>query len=79
MGGSLSGAALRPTAELEALFADAGVDVRGPLVCSCGSGLTACVLALAVHAVTQQLPAVYDGSWCEWAAAPGAPIVKGEA
>ena len=34
--------------------------------CSCGSGLTACVVALALHQVTGQLAAVYDGSWSEW-------------
>lgn len=36
------------------------------VLCSCGSGLTACVVALALHQVTGQLAAVYDGSWSEW-------------
>ena len=54
--------------ELEKVFRSRGVDVTKPLVLSCGSGTTACVVALAL----QQLPgkkveyAVYDGSWSEW-------------
>lgn len=40
---------LRPPAELQQVFKDAGVDISQPLVGSCGSGLTACILALAVH------------------------------
>jgi thiosulfate/3-mercaptopyruvate sulfurtransferase len=47
----MQGAKLKPVDELEALFKAAGVDVQGPLVCSCGSGLTACVLALALYQV----------------------------
>ncbi len=72
----LDGATLAPREELVAAFASAGVDVHSPVVCSCGSGLTACILALALHEVTGQLAAVYDGSWCEWAATPGAAIVS---
>jgi 3-mercaptopyruvate sulfurtransferase SseA len=50
-GGVMQAARLKPVDELEALFRGAGVDVQAPLVCSCGSGLTACVLALALHQV----------------------------
>jgi 3-mercaptopyruvate sulfurtransferase SseA len=50
-GGVMQGARLLPVDALEALFRGAGVDVQAPLVCSCGSGLTACVLALALHQV----------------------------
>jgi thiosulfate/3-mercaptopyruvate sulfurtransferase len=50
-GGVMRGARLKPVDELEALFKAAGVEPQEPLVCSCGSGLTACVLALALHQV----------------------------
>eukprot|EP00775_Hariotina_reticulata_P014589 gene14589-14720_t len=74
----MAGARLKPVDELESVFRAAGVDVQAPLVCSCGSGLTACVLALALHQVTGQLVPVYDGSWSEWAAASEAPIIADE-
>jgi hypothetical protein len=45
---------------------------------SCGSGLTACVVALAVHQVSGQLPAVYDGSWSEYGQPQlNTPIITG--
>ncbi|WIA15756.1 hypothetical protein OEZ85_002371 [Tetradesmus obliquus] len=77
-GGVMQGGRLQPVDQLEALFQIAGVDPQAPLVASCGSGLTACVLALALHQVTGQLVPVYDGSWSEWAATPGAAIQKEE-
>jgi hypothetical protein len=62
-GGVMQGARLKPVDELEALFRGAGVDVQAPLVCSCGSGLTACVLALALHQVrasSSAYPAMFE-------------------
>ena len=68
---------------LLAVFRAAGVDVgrRGAIVASCGSGVTASAvsLALAVLGRPPHTSAVYDGSWTEYAALPGAPIVKGPA
>lgn len=45
----VAGGRLRPAEELEAIFQGAGVDLARPTVCSCGSGVTAAILALALH------------------------------
>ncbi|MDE1146563.1 MAG: 3-mercaptopyruvate sulfurtransferase [Azospirillaceae bacterium] len=70
---------LRPTDELAARFQDAGVDVNRPLVTSCGSGLTAAILALALHEIGQPDVAVYDGSWTEWGGRTDLPVATGPA
>lgn len=57
---------MRTPPELEALFKKAGVDLDKPLVTSCGSGVTACILALALNEIGKKEVAVYDGSWAEW-------------
>lgn len=45
------------------------------LICSCGSGVTAAILALAAYLVGQHKVAVYDGSWCEWGSNTALPVV----
>ena len=65
---------LKPVAELNALFSAAGVDPHKPVVASCGSGITACVLALALAETGHRRPSVYDGSWAEWGADASLPI-----
>lgn len=57
---------LKPAAQLKARFDAAGVDFSKPLVTSCGSGITACTLALALYLIGHKDVAVYDGSWAEW-------------
>ena len=56
----------RSIAEVKARFAAAGVDGSKPLVTSCGSGVTACILTMALRMAGLPEGAVYDGSWTEW-------------
>lgn len=64
---------LKSPDELRALFAARGADDTRPLVTSCGTGVTACVLALGAVRAGLPEPAVYDGSWTEWASRPETP------
>lgn len=66
-----------PAPALERLFADAGVDVSRPVAATCGSGITACLLALALARLGRWRTAVYDGSWAEWGADASAPVAVG--
>ncbi|MEQ1616152.1 MAG: 3-mercaptopyruvate sulfurtransferase [Hyphomicrobiaceae bacterium] len=66
--------------ELAAIFKSAGVDPSKPVVASCGSGVTAGVIALALARLGQTDAAVYDGSWSEWGLEDaGTPVVTGTA
>ena len=54
-------------ARLRSLLAEAGADGARPVVTSCGTGVTAAILTLALHRAGLPMGAVYDGSWTEWA------------
>ena len=54
----------------------AGIDLRKPVITSCGSGVTASVLALGFHVVGRPDVAVYDGSWSEWGGRDDTPVEK---
>ncbi|MGR9051107.1 MAG: sulfurtransferase [Gammaproteobacteria bacterium] len=64
---------LLPTQNLKTLFEAAAVDLSKPLVCSCGSGVSAAVLALALSRLGMAEVPVYDGSWAEWGRLPDTP------
>jgi thiosulfate/3-mercaptopyruvate sulfurtransferase len=59
---------------IAALFASAGVDVDKPMITSCGSGVTAATLWLALDAIGKEPKALYDGSWSEWGSRDDLPI-----
>lgn len=62
---------------LEALFTSAGVDLDRPIITSCGSGITAAMLALALARLGRWRAPVYDGSWAEWGGRDDTPVVTG--
>ena len=67
----------RPAAEVRRRFEAAGVDGGRPLVTSCGSGVTACILTLGLRVAGLPEGAVYDGSWTEWGGRSDTPIEVG--
>lgn len=71
--------ALKPRDELEAAIRSAGIDPQKPVITSCGSGVTAAVLALALDTIGADKVALYDGSWTQWGGRDDAPVETGPA
>ncbi len=69
---------LLPPDELRKRFEEAGVDLGKPVVTSCGSGITAAVITLALETLGHSANRLYDGSWTEWGSRPDTPVVKGK-
>jgi thiosulfate/3-mercaptopyruvate sulfurtransferase len=70
---------MKPVPALKAVFEAAGVDLTRPAITSCGSGVTAAILNLALERMGHRNHALYDGSWAEWGMYDDLPIEKGPA
>jgi thiosulfate/3-mercaptopyruvate sulfurtransferase len=71
--------AMKPLEEVRKAFVGAGVDLAKPIVTSCGSGVSAGALTIALYRLGVTDTALYDGSWSEWGKEGGPPIATGPA
>lgn len=68
---------LKPASALREIFSQQGIDLTQPIVTSCGSGVTAVVVILALTSLGVENVTLYDGSWGEWGSRDDLPIAKG--
>ncbi len=65
-----------PPATVRGVFLAAGVDIDTPVITSCGSGVSAAILSLAMETAGAKAEALYDASWAEWGGRPDCPVAK---
>jgi thiosulfate/3-mercaptopyruvate sulfurtransferase len=70
---------MREPAELKAILQAAGVDLAKPVITTCGSGVTAAIVSLALERIGHRNHALYDGSWSEWGMYEDLPVATGPA
>jgi len=70
---------MKTSEECRAVFEAAGVDLSKPVVTTCGSGVTAAILALALERMGHGAWSLYDGSWAEWGQFSTVPVATGDA
>lgn len=70
---------LAPPEQIKKAFAEGGLDPDKPIITSCGSGVSAAILWLALDSIGKTPEAIYDGSWTEWGSNPDKPVATGPA
>jgi len=75
----VDGGKLKPVSQLRLALEASGLDLEKPVVTTCGSGVTAAVITLALQSIGHRANTLYDGSWSEWGSHDDTPIVTGKA
>ena len=57
---------LKSIEELDNFFSDNNIDISKDIITTCGSGVSACVISIALHCLGKENIPIYDGSWTEW-------------